>query len=314
MKKNIIDFKKPKRMFAPEFNLCSKKIGDFYFYPPKGKSSKNWYLDFEKRIKYQIKKKQYFPVFRMSDGEFIFLLSRRFGHLKGINKLIAIFQHIKRSLFYRSQFYSSGRKGYCETYSPFDLTTLRKQFLKDVKKISRMGMICPNYSPDDLTNFYQKDILNLLNKNKIILTDRNYFGYYFISIFFLGKNLNTVFLNKKILFITSNMNVRNRNLKKNLIKFGAKKVDFYYTSLNRPMKDMIDLKKITTKPDIVFVAAGVGSSHILVQLKKLKCLCVDCGYMVDALSDIALAKKRVFHLNDIYYEKKNYTIKQEVIN
>jgi hypothetical protein len=72
------------------------------------------------------------------------------------------------------------------------------------------------------------------------------------------------------------------------------------------MYDVIDLKKIIRKPDLVFVAAGVGSSNILLQLRKLKCLCIDCGFLVDAFSDIKLAKLRAFHLNDKYYYKKNW--------
>ena len=59
-------------------------------------------------------------------------------------------------------------------------------------------------------------------------------------------------------------------------------------------------------PDLVFVAAGVGSANILMQLQRLKCLCIDCGFMVDALSDIELAKKRLFHLNDQYKKRKKW--------
>jgi len=306
MKELFIDFTKPKKMKIKGFDLIQKKIKGFYFYPPNNIDSKIWYFKFEKIINTQLKKKIFFPIFRMSDGEFIFLLGRRFGHYVGFKKYLWIFQHIKRSLYYRSTFYSSGRKGYCETYSIFKLNKLRKNFLKYLKKISQIGIICPNFSPDLLTKPYQEDVLKKLTENKIFLNKYNYFAYYFISVFFMGNKINKIFLNKSILFITSDMPERNKNLKNNLIRFGAKNVDFYFTSLNQPMYDVIDLKKIIRKPDLVFVAAGVGSSNILLQLRKLKCLCIDCGFLVDAFSDIKLAKLRAFHLNDKYYYKKTW--------
>ena len=58
------------------------------------------------------------------------------------------------------------------------------------------------------------------------------------------------------------------------------------------MLDKIQLKtSIQTR--FILVAAGVGSVNIIYQLKHLKCACIDCGYIVDALSDISFAKKNL---------------------
>jgi len=305
-KKKYINFNKPQEMKLTSFKLIKKKFGPFYYYPPIGYSSNFWYKKFNKLLNKKIKEKKYFPIFRMSDGEFTFLLGRYFYQYKFIDKIIYFLLHVKRSLYYKSTFYSSGRKGYCETYSLFDLKKLRINFLENLKQISKKGFICPNFSTHILTKPYQKDILDLLSKNNIILNRSNYFGYYFVTDFFLGKNIKKIFKNKKILIFTSNMKKRNKNLKKNLEFFGAKEIQFYFTSLNAPMYDKIDLKKIKINPDFVLVAAGVGSSNILVQLKNLKCLCVDCGFVVDALSDIDMARRRVYHLNDEFMFKKKW--------
>jgi hypothetical protein len=90
------------------------------------------------------------------------------------------------------------------------------------------------------------------------------------------------------------------------MRLGASEVNFYYTSLNGSMCDIIDFDKIKTDPDLIFVAAGVGSSNILVKIKKLNRLSVDCGFMVDALSDINFAKQRIYYCNDEKFEKKNW--------
>ena len=72
------------------------------------------------------------------------------------------------------------------------------------------------------------------------------------------------------------------------------------------MLDVINKKRISIKPDFILVAAGVGSNNIIYQLKKFKCACIDCGYLVDALSDIKLAKKIIYHLNDFFIIKKYF--------
>ena len=303
---NSFDFVKPQFFSPKHFRTSEKKFGKLKYYPPYGINDIKWYKIFEKKLNKQLKKKEFFPLFRMSDGEFIFLLGRRFSQYNFKDKIYFIFQHIKRSIFYMSPFYSSGRKGYCERYSFFNLKGLRRKFFHNLKYISKKGFICPNFSPHPLVSTYQKDILKILNNNDIYLNYKNYFGYYFPTIFFLGKNIFKVFRNKKILIFTSNMPERNLKLKNNLLNFKAKKVDFYHTSLNNPMLDKIQVEKLRFKPDFILVAAGVGSVNIIYQLKHLKCACIDCGYIVDALSDISFAKKIIYHLNDFFYKKKKY--------
>ena len=83
------------------------------------------------------------------------------------------------------------------------------------------------------------------------------------------------------------------------------KVEFYKTSLNTPLLDLIDLNKIQDQPDLIFIA-GVGSVNILSQIKNLKCISIDSGFIVDALSDFNLAKKRPYYVNDYYQNKISF--------
>jgi hypothetical protein len=303
--KQIVDFRNPREMIIPGFDKIRKKE-NFFFYPPNNISAKEWYHAFEKKIDHQISLKEYFPIFRLSDGEFVFLLGRYFNQYKLPKKIYYLLQHFKRTLYYRSTFYSSGRKGYCETYNFFKINKIRNNFLEYLKEIAKQGILCPNFSTHILTEPYQKDFIKLLEINNINLNLNNYFAYYFVNGYFLGNRMNSIFKKKKILFFTSCMKERNFLLEKNLMRLGASEVNFYYTSLNGAMCDIIDFDKIKIYPDLIFVAAGVGSSNILVQIKKLNCLSVDCGFMVDALSDINFAKKRIYYCNDENFEKKTW--------
>ena len=121
-----------------------------------------------------------FPLFRLSDGEFIFLLGRKFKQYSFFKKIYYFLHHLKRSIYYGSTFYSSGRKGYCETYSYFSLKKLRKQFINQLKDLSNEGVLCLNFSPHILTEPYQYDFVNFIKKNNITLNENNYFQFYFV--------------------------------------------------------------------------------------------------------------------------------------
>lgn len=300
----MIDFEKPLTLNIPGFKKHEEVWGGCY--PPNKISSLDWFKKFKEKIDYQINKKEFFPLFRLSDGEFIFILGRKFKQYSFPINIYYFLNHIKRTLYYRSTFYSSGRKGYCETYNYFKLNKLRSTFINQLKNISLKGVLCPNFSPHILTQPYQEDFTNFLSLNNINLNEKNYFQFYFVPGYFMGQEINTVYRDKRILIFTSDMNLRNENLKKNLIKFGAKKVDFYKTSLNTPMLDIIELNKVEDQPDIVLIGAGVGAVNILNQIEDLKCISIDCGFVVDALSDFNLAKKRPYYVNDYYYNKNDW--------
>ena len=76
--------------------------------------------------------------------------------------------------------------------------------------------------------------------------------------------------------------------------------------LNTPLLDIIELNKVEDQPDIVLIGAGVGAVNILNQIEDLKCISIDCGFIVDALSDFNLAKKRPYYVNDYYYNKNDW--------
>lgn len=300
----MIDFENPSTLNIPGFKKHEKEWGGCY--PPNKISSLDWYKKFENKIEIQINKREFFPLFRLSDGEFIFILGRKFHQYTLKKKINYFFQHIKRSIYYGSTFYSSGRKGYCETYSYFKLGKLRKKFTNQLKELSTKGMLCYNFSPHILTKPYQKDFFNYMNINNIILNESNYFQFYFVPGYFLGEKIQEIYRDKRILIFTSDMKIRNENLKNTLMKFGAKKVDFYKTSLNTPLQDTIKTNKVEDQPDLVLIGAGVGSVNILNQIKDLKCLSIDSGFIVDALSDFNLARTRPYYLNDYYYDKNDW--------
>ena len=65
----MIDFEHPSTLNIPGFKKHEEEWGGCY--PPNKISSLDWYKKFEDKIEIQINKKEFFPLFRLSDGEFI---------------------------------------------------------------------------------------------------------------------------------------------------------------------------------------------------------------------------------------------------
>jgi hypothetical protein len=285
------------------FSKQDENLGIGYVFPPKGTTVEDWYNSFRKNIIDALNNKYYYPVFRLSDGEFVFVLGRKFKKQLNLIYFKNLISHTINIIRFQSGFYSSGRKGYCETYKWYRLPGLRKQFANQLKDIASYGCLCFNFSETDLSREYKVNYWKWIQKNKIEISEKNYFHFYFVYGALMGTDSEPFYKGKKILLMTSNMPERNKNLINKLHSLGAMEVEYYETSLNHPMYDKINLEKIKMKPDIVLIGAGVGSANILVQLKPLNCLCIDAGYVVDAFSDIELAKKRPFCINDTIWDQ-----------
>ena len=63
-----------------------------------------------------------------------------------------------------------------------------------------------------------------------------------------------------------------------------------------PFIDKIELNKVEDQPDMV-LKVGVGAANILNQIEDLKCISIDSGFIVDALSDFN-SQKRPYYIND----------------
>lgn len=258
----------------------------------------DWYQHFENIVLESFTNKKYLPVFRLSDGEFIFILGRDFNHGNWKQKFIMYLSHVKNVVKYMSFFYSSGRKGYCEHYKFWEVKKLQKRFLESLRIISKEGVLNFNFSNSVSMGPYFTKMLDWLNKNQIDIDRNNYFHFYFVYGVLLGPISKKLYSGSKILVVTSDMKERNLNLSKALYERGAVNVEFLFSSLNHPLRDKISVEKIKIKPDLVLVGAGVGAAYILTQLRFLNCPVIDAGYVVDCLGDKEMAKKRPYTVPD----------------
>ncbi|MEO0272971.1 MAG: hypothetical protein ABIM30_07780 [candidate division WOR-3 bacterium] len=219
--------------------------------------------------------KRYLPIYRMADGEFDFLFGPVFNYRKKhFLKDLAVY--IKKWI----RFYSLGfETSWGENYSLTQILQLRKKLISDLQQISTQGYLALYFNKNGHFE------LNTLNKTlekrfqaiNCPLTQNNYVPFHFVCNLLMQRRYLEFFSNKNILLVSGFTSEDREKIKRNLSVLTPKNLEFINTSKTHSMLDSIELEKLHVKPDIAFVAAGVGSANIISQLSRLNCPCIDIG-------------------------------------
>jgi hypothetical protein len=137
---------------------------------------------------------------------------------------------------------------------------------------------------------------NLFIKINITLNKNNYIPFHFGQAL-IAKRTTRIINNKNILFVSGIDDDEAAELIKNVKQLGAKNVDVYKCSKTSALTESYNNIKLTVKPDIVFVAAGIGAAKVLVELKDLNCPVIDIGSYLQVLS----GKRSIVHAGFFKY-------------
>lgn len=278
------------------------------------KTYKQTYDEFCNTILDGIENRNFVPVYRMADGEFMFINSR-FANITYEKSLItSIFKKLK-FLFSKHTMY--GKKveinkyeillnlfdpnyklvAHGEGYTKKESGRLEKNFLTYLKEIASHGKLALHFVKRGNKLVYEESIykfLNWVDANKIDINEKNYLPFYHVYAILNGKFRVKLFNNRRILIVTS-YDLKKKNLLKDYFnKERAKKVSFIKISSNKSMFDQIDVKQYIGKIDLVLVGAGIGSINILMQLKPLSVPCIDVGYALECMANDNLRRDRMF--------------------
>ena len=246
-----------------------------------------WYENFLNKIENSINQK-YFPVLRISDGEFLFSLGFRFPKFNKKTKLKTYIKSFISAyiLGRKTIWFMSGSKGYgYEKYSYFDWRSKRKLFIDSVRKISEEGILAVGFvkQVEPYGEEYHKPMLRWF-----------YYPFYYVYAMLNGIGLKKLVDGRRILIVSSHNLSETLNIENELIKRGAREFFHYKISRTGAMNDVLDVSRLPNNVDIVFVAAGVGSAQIIPQLKFYETCIIDAGYCIDLLANCNLNRSRYF--------------------
>jgi len=265
-------------------------------------NSEDWYNDFIDKVVSSIGK-NYLPICRISDGEFLFFLGKqpldiRYSFFK---RLKLIFSNFKSYLILRGGIgpFTNGHYHSGE-YTSGECIEARKMYPNLIKYISEKGILALHLSYSNIP--FHENYFPALNKwlidHSIKLNNQNYYSFYFVYAMLTGFRKKEIFLNRKILVINGAIGEKKDKIIEGIFNEGAQEVYWVPISLKKSLYDKIDINDFIGKVDLVFVGAGIGKPNILIQLEKLKVPCIDAGYVFEIWADPINKFKRAFCAND----------------
>jgi hypothetical protein len=287
-KNNLIDsLNKVINLQLPGFtkNVPSGEVGQIVF--EEGTSGK-WYGEFINRIQTSIGK-EYLPIYRMADGEFIFCVEWRPELPRGISGFAEkISWKIKGKVKQSFKRFVPGRKTvWGENYSRMNHDELMVHYVRCLKTVSEHGILALHFtrSAGKFSEEYFEPMCNWFETNNIEITPDNYTSFYFVYALLCGPDSKVLIRNRRLLLVTSADDSKRTRIREYLMSLGAKTVQFLRISINRALLDKINLDGIKEPVDLAFVAGGIGSVNILDQIKPLNTVCIDIGICMEIFAD-----------------------------
>ncbi len=243
----------------------------------------------------QICKKEHFPIIRLADGEFQFLLGKNEFNLR--KPIFLLLKNILGELYRKLvgvKFEAKSRTYTSGIYSFSDRENVKEQYAECLRHISNNGILAlyTIIKPKFYTEQYLPKLFSFFDSEDIHVNKDNYIPFYFIYIILSNAKYSFLYKDKNIHLITSFDSKRRISIESTMKSLGVKSVSWTQISRDRSLFDKIDVNKIRNDIDIIFVGAGIGKVNIFNQLKNTQALIIDAGYIFETWENPDLKKER----------------------
>ena len=250
---------------------------------------------FYKKIDNLIGRKEHFPIIRIADGEFQFLLGKNEFNLR--KPLYLLVKNLAGELYrklFRVKFEARSRTYTSGVYSQSDRHNVKNQYSECLKHISEKGILAlyTIIKPGFYTEQYLPHLFSFFDKYNINLNENNYIPFYYIYIILTNNKYSKIYKDKNVHLITSFDDERKTKIERTLKSLGVKSITWTNISRDRSLFDTVNANDIDQNVDIIFVGAGIGKVNIFNQLKSVKTLIIDVGYIFETWQEPELKKER----------------------
>ena len=249
-----------------------------------------WFDSFVERVAASIGR-EFLPVCRMSDGEFLFLFGRQAPSLR-LSPGLRVVQRVRRMF---GGIRHIGR-GFQPTTAPGvssgDFT--REEWLEyrpllgraylDVLDKGVLG-IHLSYGERPFQEHYFPAVSRWLGDAGRRLTLENYVPFYCVYAMLRGPQMRQLAAGRRVLVVHSAIGEKRTAISHALREVGFKTVQWLPISPSRSFADTLNLATIAEPPDLCLIGAGIGKARILAQLAPLNVPCIDAGYAFEAWAD-----------------------------
>jgi hypothetical protein len=167
-----------------------------------------------------------------------------------------------------------------------------------VRHAAQNGILAAAFHRSSLLKHYFPEIFDWFDEHDVPLHAGNYIHMYATYALMHGKEANRLLADRHVLVVTRLNEQRMKNIRQGLHRQGADTVQFVPVSAHQAMLDDVELSAVERPVDLALIAAGVGTSNVLLQMKKLRIPQLDVGYCIDTLADPELRWNRPFCVPD----------------
>jgi len=273
------------------------------------KKSEDWFFEFVELIESKIGK-EYFPVMRMSDGEYTFLLGPQFPFKQGYtfsHYVKMVLSVLKIKLFKKKTFQAATLPGVSSgNYNITEIVEQKESIIENIKFISQKGILALHltFPLKPFQEHFHYSLKIWLKKNDIYLNQNNYFPFYFVYALLRGEHKSKILKNKTILILHSATGKKRNQIIASLKKEGVKEVIWHEISASRSMFDKISLDTNYYNANLALVGAGVGKFNIMAQLAPLNIPCIDAGYVFEVWANEENKWLRPYMVSDLDWDEE----------
>lgn len=269
-------------------------------------NTKQWFEEFIVRIEQAIKKNEFLPICRMSDGEFMFCVGEKLPSIRTgfLNRTVYLLRRTASKIVKGNNFRANTLPTVPSgNYTQSERKSALLTYAVYVKELSEKGILALDltYWEEPFQEQYFPDFKKWLLQNGIDINTNNYFPFYFVYASLLGPVKSRILKDRNVLIVHSASGAKREKIESELYKIGVKNVEWLTISADRSLYDRIDIKGIKQQPNLCLIGAGVGKPNIMLQLEQLKVPCIDAGYVFEVWHNSENQWKRRYCTEDELY-------------
>jgi hypothetical protein len=254
--------------------------------------------------------RHFFPICRLSDGEFLLLFGPR------IMPFSILIKHPVRSL--RTYVKQSLESIFCGfhahtspgvqsgSYTTAEIARLRREATLDFQWLGRHGCLALHleFGPTPFQENYFTSLRRWISTGGLTMTNDNCLPFYFVYAMLMGPEKRRILNGRRVIVIHSATGEKQQRICRALSDQGVSAIHWIPISRGRSFFDRLDLSRVQAGVDVCLVGAGIGKARILKQLQSLNTLCIDAGYCFEVWADPDRRWYRPYMVDDSEFDEE----------
>jgi hypothetical protein len=257
----------------------------------------------------------HFPVFRISHGELHLALGRRLRPDATAKQKMAHCYHKVKQILRLEAPHREGPtvNGTWEIFSQDELESARARYIPALRNIAKDGLLAACFQTNPSYAEYFPDYFDWLDANEIPFHRGNYVPFYGVYSMAFGPDSKKIFQGRSVLIINYLPEEKQSRLREAMADRDVADVQFISIRPDKALFQDLDLSKVSSEIDVVLLGAGCGAAPMTEQLRSLKAVIIDAGFVIDALAQPEARWKRPFCVSDDEFDQEKIKFKTNFV-